>query len=61
MIRSILYLITSRPEMFSVCLRARFLSSPREVHLTIVKTTFRYLKGVSNLGLCYKTRENFSL
>jgi len=55
MIGSLLYLTTSRPDIFfSVCLCARFQSDPREPHLTTVKRIFRYLKGTTNLGLLYK-------
>ena len=50
MIRSLLYLTTSRPDiMFSVCLCAKFQKKPREVHLSAVKHIFRYLIGTLNL------------
>jgi hypothetical protein len=52
MINSLLYLIASKPDnLFSVCLCVRFQSDPRETHLTVVKRIFRYLKGITNLGL----------
>ncbi|RDX77582.1 hypothetical protein CR513_42270, partial [Mucuna pruriens] len=52
MIGSLLYLTTSRLDIvFSVCLCACFQVDPRESHLTIVKHIFRYLKGITNLGL----------
>src|ERR1051325_4457927 len=56
---SLLYLTASRPNiLFSVFLCARFQSDPRESHLTAVKRIFKYLKGITNLGLCYrKSRE----
>ncbi|KAH9671200.1 hypothetical protein KPL70_017266 [Citrus sinensis] len=54
MIRSLLYLTTSRPDiMFSVCLCARFQSCPKESHMLAVKRIFRYLIGTINLGLWY--------
>ena len=38
MIKSLLYLTASRPDiMFSVCLCARFQSNPKESHLNVVK------------------------
>ncbi|KAG5532106.1 hypothetical protein RHGRI_026652 [Rhododendron griersonianum] len=54
MIGSLLYLTASRPDiMFSVCLCARFQSSPKESHYLAVKRIFRYLIGTPNLGLWY--------
>ncbi|KAH9752190.1 hypothetical protein KPL71_014606 [Citrus sinensis] len=54
MIKSLLYLTTSRPDiMFSVCLCARFQSCPKESHMLAVKRIFRYLIGTINLGLWY--------
>lgn len=55
MIGFLLYLTTFIPDiLFSVCLRARFWSDPRETHSTVVKSIFRYLKGTTNLVLIYK-------
>jgi len=31
------------------------------MHLSTLKRRFRYLKGTTNLGLCCKSREKFSL
>ncbi|KAF7119794.1 hypothetical protein RHSIM_Rhsim13G0158900 [Rhododendron simsii] len=54
MIGSLLYLTASRPDiMFSVCLCARFQSSPKESHHIAVKRIFKYLIGTPNLGLWY--------
>ncbi|KAF7123464.1 hypothetical protein RHSIM_Rhsim12G0122300 [Rhododendron simsii] len=54
MIGSLLYLTASRPDiMFSVCLCARFQSSPKESHYLAVKRIFKYLIGTPNLGLWY--------
>ena len=54
MIGSLLYLITSRPDiMYSTCICARFQSDPRESHLSTVKRIIRYLKGTQNIGLLY--------
>ena len=44
MIRSLLYLTISRPDiMFSVCLCTRFQSCPKDSHLSAVKRIFKYL------------------
>ncbi|GJU49637.1 hypothetical protein Tco_1219192 [Tanacetum coccineum] len=54
MIRSLMYLTASRPDiMFSVCACARFQVSPKTSHLLAVKRIFRYLKGKPSLGLWY--------
>nr|GEW11448.1 hypothetical protein [Tanacetum cinerariifolium] len=46
MIRSLMYLTTSRPNiMFVVCACARFQVTPKTSHLHAVKRIFRYLKG----------------
>jgi hypothetical protein len=62
MIGSLLYLTASRPDiMFSVCLCARFQSSPKESHLIAVKRIFRYLLGTIDLGLWYPKSNSFDL
>nr|XP_018626706.1 secreted RxLR effector protein 161-like [Nicotiana tomentosiformis] len=62
MIGSLLYLTASRPDiMFSVCKCARFLSVPKELHLTAVKRIIRYLIGTASYGLWYPHSNNFKL
>jgi len=62
MIGSLLYLTTSTPDiMFHICLCARFHKEPREVHLTAFKRIFRYLIGISSLGMCFKKMKDFRL
>lgn len=62
MIGSLLYLVASRPEiLFSVCLCARFQLDPRESHLIIIKRIFRYLKGIINIGLCYRKSKDYKI
>ncbi|GJZ21233.1 retrovirus-related pol polyprotein from transposon TNT 1-94 [Tanacetum coccineum] len=54
MIGSLLYLTVSRPNiMFSVCLCACFQENPKTTHLEAVKRIFRYIRGISHLGLWY--------
>ncbi|GJV97198.1 putative ribonuclease H-like domain-containing protein, partial [Tanacetum coccineum] len=54
MIRSLMYLIASRPDiMFAVCACARFQVSLKTSHLLAVKRIFRYLKGKPSLGIWY--------
>ncbi|KAK9733172.1 hypothetical protein RND81_04G048800 [Saponaria officinalis] len=62
MIRSLLYLTSSRPDiMFSVCVCARYQSSPKESHMTAVKRILRYLIGTSKLYLWYPMECHFNL
>ncbi|GJS80495.1 hypothetical protein Tco_0730376 [Tanacetum coccineum] len=61
MIRSLMYLIASRPDiMFVVCACARFQVTPKTSHLHAVKRIFRYLKGQSKLGLWYPRDSPFN-
>ncbi|GJT35371.1 retrovirus-related pol polyprotein from transposon TNT 1-94 [Tanacetum coccineum] len=54
MIRSLMYLTSSRPNLiYAVCLCARYQEKPIEKHLNAVKQIFRYLKGTINMGLWY--------
>lgn len=62
MLYSLLYLTASRPDiLFNVCLCARFQSDPRESYLAVVKRILRYLKGTTNLGLCYRKSKEYKL
>ena len=62
MIGSLLYLTTSRPDiLYIICLCAKFQSDPRESHLTAVKRVFKYLKGTTNLCLCYRKSREYKL
>ncbi|KAK6160467.1 hypothetical protein DH2020_003848 [Rehmannia glutinosa] len=62
MISSLLYLTSSRPDILhAICLCARFQSNPKESHMSVVKTIFRYLKDTISYGLFYLKNEKFSL
>ena len=62
MIGSLLYLITSRPDiMFSVCLCARFQSNPKKIYLNAIKRILRYLNGIQTLGLWYSKDSSIDL
>ncbi|GJY69503.1 putative ribonuclease H-like domain-containing protein [Tanacetum coccineum] len=62
MIRSLMYLTASRPDiMFVVCACARFQVTPKVSHLYAVKRIFRYLKGQPKLGLWYSKDSPFDL
>ncbi|GJW15783.1 hypothetical protein Tco_0019916 [Tanacetum coccineum] len=62
MIGSLMYLTTSRPDiMFTVCACARFQVTPKTSLLHDVKRIFRYLKGLSKLGLWYPRDSPFDL
>jgi len=54
MIRLLLYLTTSRPDIvYSVCSCACFQSNPKQAHLKAVKLILIYLKHTSDLALWY--------
>nr|GEY03816.1 uncharacterized mitochondrial protein AtMg00810-like [Tanacetum cinerariifolium] len=62
MIRSLMYLIASRPNhIYDVCLCARYQAKPIEKHLQVVKQIFQYLKGTINMGLWYLKDTDMSL
>jgi hypothetical protein len=62
MLGSLLYVTASRTDvMFSVCMCARFQTSPRESHLKAIKRILRYLKHTQNVGLWYLKGAKFEL
>ncbi|GJS53793.1 putative ribonuclease H-like domain-containing protein [Tanacetum coccineum] len=62
MIRSLMYLTASRPDItFVVCACAWFQITPKVLHLYAVKRIFRYLKGQPKLGLWYPRDSPFDL
>jgi hypothetical protein len=62
MIESLIYLYASMPDiMLSVCMCARFQSSPKDCHLRAVKRIMWYLILTSNLGLWYPKGSRFEL
>nr|GEZ31998.1 hypothetical protein [Tanacetum cinerariifolium] len=62
MIRSLMYVTSSRPDiMFTTSMCARYQSNPNEHHVLAVKRIFCYLKGTINLGLWYPKDSGFDL
>ncbi|GJR41076.1 hypothetical protein Tco_1216760 [Tanacetum coccineum] len=62
MIRSLMYLTSSRPDLLQVvCYCARYQARPTEKHLKEVKRIFRYLRGTINMGLWYLKDSGFEL
>ncbi|KAI3718276.1 hypothetical protein L6452_19140 [Arctium lappa] len=62
MIGSLMYLTSSRTDiMFSTCLCARYKANPKEIHMSVVKRIFRYLKGTTYLGLWYPKDTSFEI
>jgi hypothetical protein len=62
MIGSLLYVITSRPNiMQAVGMVGRYQSAPKQSHLAAVKRIFKYLKGTMTYGLWYPRNQNFQL
>ena len=62
MIRSLLYLTASRPDiLFNVYVCARFQSEPKESHLTAVKRIIRYVRGTLSFGSWYTYDTNSNI
>jgi len=62
LIGSLLYLITSRPDIqFGVCLCARFQANPKESHFKAEKKIMKYLKGTTNVCLWYPCDSSITL
>ncbi|GKE54076.1 uncharacterized mitochondrial protein-like protein [Tanacetum coccineum] len=62
MVRSLMYLTASRPDLvFAIRMCARYQAKPTEKHLTAVKHVFRYLKGTINMGRWYPKDTSFNL
>jgi hypothetical protein len=62
MIGSLLYLTATGPDIqFVVGLCARFQSSPRSSHRTIVQQIFRYLKHTPEFGIWYSVSSSLNL
>jgi hypothetical protein len=62
MIDCLMYMLATRPDMaFSVCLAARYMERPIEIHVVAVKRILRYLKGTLNLGILIKCKADKEL
>ncbi|GAU24969.1 hypothetical protein TSUD_312040 [Trifolium subterraneum] len=63
MVGSLMYLLATRPDLaFAVCLVARFMERPTEMHTAAIKRIMRYVKGTVGLGIMYKrTDDNLQL
>ncbi|GJY25239.1 hypothetical protein Tco_0399965 [Tanacetum coccineum] len=62
MIRSLMYLTSSRPDLnYAVCLCARYQAKPTKKHLQAVKRIFQYLNGTIHMGLWYSKDTDMSL
>jgi hypothetical protein len=62
MIGSLLYLTATRPDIqFSVCLCARFQTTPRTLHWEAVKGIFRYLRHTPDFVLWYSGSSSLAL
>ncbi|XP_050919538.1 uncharacterized mitochondrial protein AtMg00810-like [Lathyrus oleraceus] len=62
MARSLMYLLASRSDLaYLVCLVARYMERPTEIHLETMERILRYLKGTVNLGVLYKMNDEMKL
>jgi hypothetical protein len=58
----LMYLLATRPDLaYSMCLVARYMERPTEMHLSTVKRILRYLKGTVNYEVIYKKEEKVRL
>ena len=54
MIESLMYLTVSRPDlMYVMSLVSKYMEKPTELHMQAVKRVLRYLRGATELGICY--------
>jgi hypothetical protein len=54
LIGCLMYLLATRPDLaFSVCLIARYMEKPTELHLAAAKRVIRYLQGSLHYGILY--------
>ncbi|PNX79687.1 copia-type polyprotein, partial [Trifolium pratense] len=59
MVGSLMYLLAIRLDIaYSVCLVARYMDRPIELHVTTIKRIMRYLKGTLVDGIMYSHRTN---
>ena len=57
MIGCLMYLTVSRPDlMYVMGLVSRYMEKPTELHMMTVKRVLRYLRGTTELGICYQKR-----
>lgn len=62
MIGCLMYLLATRPDLtFSVCLIARYMERPTEIHLAAAKRVIRYLRGTTMLGIMYERKASVEL
>ncbi|GAU44848.1 hypothetical protein TSUD_112220 [Trifolium subterraneum] len=62
MVGCLMYLLATRPDLaYSVCLIARYMDKPTEIHSAAAKRILRYLKGSISLGVLYKRSMNQEL
>ena len=62
MIRSLMYLMNTRPDIFfAMNTLSQFLTYPRHVHLIVVNHILSYLKGTVDYGLKYEAKQKINL
>ena len=62
MVGCLMYLLATRPDLaYSVCLVARYMERPTEMHLSAIKRILTYLKGTANYGILYKKGKEVKL
>ncbi|PNX63555.1 copia-type polyprotein, partial [Trifolium pratense] len=58
----LMYFLATRPDLaYSVCLVARYMDRPTELHFASLKRILRYLKGTLTDGIMYQSEAGKSL
>jgi hypothetical protein len=59
MVGCLMYLLATRPDLaYSVCLVARFMDKPTDMHVAAVKRIFRYIRGTLAYGVMYNQQNS---
>ncbi|PNY15934.1 hypothetical protein L195_g012642 [Trifolium pratense] len=62
MVECLMYLLATRPDLaYSICLVARFMDRPTDMHVIAVKRIVSYLKGTLGFGVMYKSNSKIVL
>ncbi|XP_045792016.1 secreted RxLR effector protein 161-like [Trifolium pratense] len=62
MVGCLMYLLATRPDLaYFVCLVARYMDRPTELHFAALKRILRYLKGTLTDGIMYQSKAGKSL
>lgn len=62
LVESLMYRLATRLNLaYSVCLVARYMERPTEIHLAVARSILMYLRGSAHLGILYKMIDSMML